>query len=133
MVALKLKGYFISGITVGIVIIMLLMAAGAYKINSVLEESRIAQATAITANIAAAISQYKLEIGEYPLKLENLTEKKDNFGPWIKEIKKDAWKNEYIYQFNDDGYVIYSHGVNGRPDGSSFNGIANGDIGCIGK
>ncbi len=130
---MKKRGFFTGELTVAIVVALLLLLASVYKAGEAIEESRIAEASAQAGQIAAAVSQYKLEIGAYPARLSDLTGKKQNFGPWLPELKNDPWGEAFEYQTNADGYVVYSKGPNKKSDGSSLKKIANGDIGYIGR
>lgn len=101
--------------------------------NIGLKQGKITKASAECAMLAGYVSEYKMEIGSYPATLDVLTKGDGQYSYWIKTIPKDPWGNEYIYQYNDDGYVVFSLGDNGVNDGSSPDVIAMGDVGYVGK
>lgn len=88
-------------------------------------------AMADTAAISAAVAQYELEIGTYPTSLNELTTEKGQYGPWLKEIPKDVFKNDsnYLYTSDKKGYVVYSVGNDQVSSSSLTDGIKGDDIG----
>lgn len=146
---MKQKASLLLDIVLGIVLIVIMYYILSNNYAEHMNESRISNATATTANIAAAVSQYRYEIGEYPESLDDLTksgtqtadgEDASDFGPWIAKIEKDPWNNDYIYTSfavngnDDDTFVVYSKG---KDDSGSFNQstmeFSGGAIGSIGK
>ena len=74
-------------------------------------------------NIAIALGRYRYHVGFYPSTsqgLERLAEKQVKergwLGPYIKEIRKDPWGNDYVYECRPaDPYpVLYSKGPDGK-------------------
>lgn len=66
--------------------------------------------------LAVALDTYRLDVGEYPLSLEDLirsSSPKWN-GPYLRpeRIPKDPWGDEYVYQALDGGekFDLYSVG-----------------------
>lgn len=145
----KNQASLLLDIVLGIVLILLIYTVISSNYREHLNESRISNATATTANIAAAISQYRFEIGEYPEKLNDLTkrgvktadgEDATNFGPWIAKIDKDPWDRDYVYESfakygsEDDTFIVYSKGLNGSGSFSkSSMEFSGGAVGSIGK
>ncbi len=101
--------------------------------SEALNNGRTSRALADTAFLGAVVSEYKMEIGSYPESIDKLTQKAGDYGPWLQLVSKDPWGHAYIYQSNDDGYVVYSCGKDGQSNGSIFNKISNGDLGFTGK
>lgn len=87
------------------------------------------------ATLATAISQYKFEIGEYPLNLNSLTVSNEQYGPYISSAAlKDPWNQNYNYSYNDNSFAVWSNG----PDKKNNSGggvpaaFQGDDIGVIG-
>lgn len=122
-----------ADIAIGIVLLLIILSAAAVKGGDFLGIGKNARAYADTAQIAAAISQYKFEIGSYPSGLDKLAKKEGQYGPWLSAIKTDPWGQSYVYQKNDDGFAVWSMGSDHKTNGSSVSKIGNGDIGYLGK
>ena len=75
--------------------------------------------------IAAGIQQYKIDVGTYPNKLEDLVKKPEGVSGWQEayvgsektanpEVPRDAWGQEFEYKLNPRGsvpaYELYSKG-----------------------
>ena len=76
------------------------------------------------------IGQYRMEVGSYPAKLEDLTQTKGQYGPWIRTVPSDPFGNSYQYISNEKkGFVIFSVGQDGRASSSIDSGICGDDIG----
>lgn len=88
-----------------------------------------------TAALGSIISQYRLEVGEYPENLSNLTKAKGQYGPWIHAIPQDVLSKgkSYSYQHSDNKFMVFSVGANGAPESSLSAGISGDDVGFIGK
>lgn len=73
--------------------------------------------------ISTALDTYRLDIGSYPDKLEELrrSERPDWDGPYLpRDIPNDPWGNPYVYLLTPDGearYGLYSYGAGGLPGG----------------
>jgi hypothetical protein len=62
--------------------------------------------------VALMLSAYRTEHGQYPDALHALTPK------YLAAQPKDPWSNgDYRYRRQDDGYLLYSIGPNGKDDG----------------
>ena len=73
-----------------------------------------------------ALDTYRLDVGHYPEKLDDLVIKpagEDYWdGPYLKKgIPKDPWKNNYYYAKSGDDYVLKSYGADGQPGGEGEN------------
>lgn len=131
----KKNGFSLIEIAIGICIVL---AAYAYTISSsvaMTDGAMTAKARSEAAAIGNAVAQYYMEIDEYPESLDDLLEKKEQFGPWLREIPEaDPWGNQYQYKYKDDtGFAVYSYGADETDSGSSVEKINDGDIGFIGK
>lgn len=129
---MKQKGFFSAELVVVLVVSFLLLAAVAPKGVEFLNDARNSRAYSDTAELGAAICQYRFEIGAYPARLDDLTKKKGTFGPWMREIPADPWGQAYVYQSNADGFAVWSKGKDKRSSSNAAK-INKGDIGFIGK
>lgn len=74
-----------------------------------------------------ALDTYRLDMGRYPEKLEDLL-KSDSprwDGPYLpKDIPMDPWGNPYVYSMpgeNGKPYSLKSYGADGKPGGTDDN------------
>lgn len=87
------------------------------------------------ATLATAISQYKFEIGEYPLNLNSLTVSNGQYGPYISSTAlKDSWNQNYNYSYNDNSFAVWSNGPDKKNNsgGGVPTAFQGDDIGVIG-
>lgn len=129
---MKLRGYFLLEVVIGILLIMITVAVVGVKGREAINVGKSSRATADVNYLGGVISQYKFEIGDYPATLEKLKSKNGDYGPWIREVPKDPWGRDYVYQKNADGFAVWSKGEDGNSN-SNLSKIGNGDIGCLGK
>lgn len=131
---MKKRGWFSIELAICIVVFLILMAVFLPKSMEFLDQGKRSKAQSDLSAIGVAVSQYAFEVGEYPEKLDDLKEKKGQYGPWLKEIKKDPWNNDYQYKFDKkDGFVVYSFGADKSDSGTSVKTVSDKDIGYIGK
>lgn len=78
------------------------------------------------ADIATKISQYKYEVGTYPINLQALTATNGSYGPWLRRLpSQDAWGttntgingsaggvSPYCYAYDNNGFAVWSLGQN---------------------
>jgi general secretion pathway protein G len=73
--------------------------------------------------ISTALDTYRLDIGSYPDKLEELrrSDRPGWDGPYLpRDIPADPWGNPYVYSVTGDRetpYHLSSYAAGGRPDG----------------
>jgi general secretion pathway protein G len=93
--------------------------------------SEQARATAAKTQIAAfstALDAFEVDNGYFPKGKSGLEElitpprDSQNWkGPYLKDLPKDPWGNEYVYEYpgkqNQNGYDLYSTGPDGREGG----------------
>lgn len=130
---MKKRGILMVNLAMAIVFTLLILGAAMAKGGEFLNTGRTARATADAAQIGAAISQYKFELGNYPANLNELTRKVDAFGPWLRKVPVDPWNNAYEYRKNADGFAVWSKGRDKTTNGSSAAAIGKGDIGFVGR
>jgi general secretion pathway protein G len=89
------------------------------KVSSTQRKTSMAQMQMIS----TALDTYRLDIGTYPDKLEELrrSEHPGWDGPYMpRDIPDDPWGNPYVYSLESDGeypYALHSYGVGGLPGG----------------
>lgn len=129
----KLQGFIVWQMVLGVLMLVILMAACIVNAPSFLILGRHDKALNDTASLCGLISQYEMEVGSYPSSLSDLTGKKGQYGPWIKELPKDPYKKDgtYQYQSQKDGFVVFSIGEDGSSSSSVSSGINGDDIGYV--
>ena len=122
----KRSGFTLAEILVVLAAIICLAAGAVVVGKNYLESGRY----------NAAVSQYKFEMEEYPDSLNTLTQKVEQYGPWLSaDSLQDPWDNDYQYSFNeaDNRFAVWSNG----PDGTNSSGnnpaeFTGDDIGVLG-
>lgn len=133
LVGKKKRGFFSIELAVAIVLFLIILAVFIPKAVEFINQGKASKAHAELAALGTAISQYQFETGKYPDKLEDLKGTKGQYGPWMKEIHKDPWDNEYKYKHDNKGFVVYSFGADKKDSGSSLDKVSEKDIGFVGK
>jgi len=118
------KGFTLIELMVVIVILGLLAALVAPKFLKRGEEAKITTTKVQMKNIEQALKLYKLHNSIYPTTeqgLKALVEKpeteptpKNWKGPYMDEIPKDAWGNNFIYVSNGKHFTLISPGPDGE-------------------
>lgn len=72
--------------------------------------------------LEAALDIYRLDVGEYPDSLEGLiendTDRASWNGPYLRrEVPKDPWQNDYVYESNGREFTLMSYGADGMSGG----------------
>lgn len=131
----KTKGMSIIEMSLCVVAIIFMMAAAMYFIPDLISTSREERAVAETSALGGLISQYHMEVGEYPNSLDDLTRENGQYGPWIHKIPTDYFSKggAYNYLHNDKKFVVFSSGKNQSPESSLANGISGDDVGVVGR
>ncbi len=107
----KKRGFILTIENVAaIAVLLLVVGIGLWNFLDPIRSSKVNSARGECSSIAAAVSQYHYEIGEYPASLKELTKKKGNFGPWIATIPDDPWGNSYEIVSTDNRFVVYAKG-----------------------
>lgn len=123
----KQIGFTMIELLIVIVILGLLASLVAPKFFSQLDTAERGIASAQMSAFETALDTYRLDMGSYPAKLEDLrkSDKPRWDGPYLpKEVPLDPWKNPYVYTVpGDDGnpYKIMSFGADGKSGGDDNN------------
>jgi len=73
-------------------------------------------------SLEAALDTYRLDVGEYPDSLEGLTENDSGRAAWNgpylrRDVPKDPWGNDYVYDSNGREFTLISYGPDGEQGG----------------
>ena len=120
-------GFTMMELLIVIVILGLLMSLVAPKFFNKLSTAERGIAATQMSAFETALDTYRLDLGKYPTKLEDLRSGKEPRwdGPYLpKDIPLDPWGNPYIYKIpGEDGnpYTIMSYGADGKLGGEDSN------------
>jgi len=123
----KSSGFTMIELLIVIVILGLLASLVAPKFFNQLSTAERGVAAAQMNAFETALDTYRLDLGSYPAKLEELrqSDKPRWDGPYLpKDIPLDPWGNPYIYIVpgeNGKPYKIMSFGADGQADGIDEN------------
>lgn len=116
-------GFTLIEILIVIVIMGLLISLVAPAMFSKVSSSQRKTSMAQMQMISTALDTYRLDVGSYPEKLDELR-KSDApgwDGPYMpRDIPADPWGNPYVYSVTKGGetpYSLLSYGAGGRPGG----------------
>lgn len=119
----KHSGFTMIELLIVIVILGLLASLVAPKFFAQLGTAERGIAATQMNAFETALDTYRLDVGRYPEKLEELR-KSDNprwNGPYLpKDIPLDPWGNPYVYALDGEGdvpYTVRSYGADGKPGG----------------
>jgi general secretion pathway protein G len=134
----KTRRYVRSGFTMVelmaiLVIIGLLAAVVATNVIGKIDKARVTSTKASLRTLHAAVTQYKLDTGEFPTEEEGLMaliEPSSDVvgfeeGGYLEttEVPKDGWGNEFCYQLYPESgkpFVIISWGADGEEEGEDY-------------
>ncbi|WDE00516.1 type II secretion system major pseudopilin GspG [Thalassomonas actiniarum] len=123
----KNRGFTMIELLIVIVILGLLASLVAPKFFSQLSTAERGIAAAQMNAFETALDTYRLDLGAYPAKLEDLRsgEQPRWDGPYLpKDVPLDPWGNPYVYTTpgeNNAPYSIMSYGADGKPGGIDNN------------
>ena len=93
------------------VIIAILAGMVTLNLQGRREEAQIRASKGDISIYGTAIDLYELDTGRLPKSLNELVGGKRDY---VKEIKKDPWQNEYVYEITGKRYQVYSRGPDGQ-------------------
>jgi general secretion pathway protein G len=72
--------------------------------------------------LEAALDTYRLDVGEYPDSLDGLMRNDSGRASWNgpylrREVPKDPWGNDYVYDANGREFTLISYGADGAQGG----------------
>jgi general secretion pathway protein G len=123
-------GFTLTEILIAIALIVMLVAAAVSQLTTIFSGGQIQVATVfVKQDIDTPLLTYKMATGSFPSTdqglraLLNQPDGVNNWhGPYIKEVPKDPWGNEYRYRapgvHNPTGYDVWSTGPD-NTDGSA--------------
>ena len=129
------KGFSFPEILMALLIIVA-MSAGAFVVSGhVMDGGRYNATKSTVSAVALAVSQYKFEVGSYPLNLESLTVKNGTYGPWVQSSSlKDTWNDDLLYFTDGNQFAVWSAGVNRRSESSApLTAFGGDDIGIVAR
>jgi general secretion pathway protein G len=118
-----LAGFTLIEILIVIVILGLLISLVAPTMFSKVASSKRKTAEAQMQMLSTALDTYRLDLGKYPDKLEDLRSSSESGwdGPYMpRDIPADPWGNPYVYSRDSDGaapFTLKSLGAGGLPGG----------------
>lgn len=123
----SVKGFTLIELLIVIVILGLLASLVAPTMFSKVTSSQRDTAATQMQMFETALDTYRLDVGRYPEKLEEIRESDaSNWdGPYLpKPVPKDPWGNDYVYRTpGEDGqpYYMASMGADGQEGGEEDN------------
>jgi len=111
-----------------LLVLVILVILGSLATNVFIgtqDKANINAAKAQAGLISSPINLYRLDLGKYPTKLEDLWKEPSDStmqekwgGPYVEELKKDPWGNDYQYlaegKKNSKKYDFWSNGPDGQ-------------------
>jgi len=118
-------GFTLIELLVVMAIIAMLAALVGPTLFDKLGGSKQKAASAQLSMLESALDSYRLDVGKYPRRLEDLNKNPGSnpawSGPYLKKgVPKDPWGNEFVYKSpgsHGPGFDLYSLGADGREGG----------------
>lgn len=123
----KNNGFTMMELLIVIVILGLLASLVAPKFFNKLGTAERGIAGTQMSAFETAIDTYRLDLGKYPTKLDDLRRGEEPRwdGPYLpKDVPLDPWGNPYIYELTNDKekpYTLLSYGADGKEGGEDNN------------
>lgn len=116
----KQAGFSLIELLIVITIMGVLVSIVAPDMFSNVEKSKVKTAEAQIKVLGTALDSYRLDMGYYPEKMEDLITGDDPLwhGPYIKEVPQDPWRVAYAYSRQSlTKFELKSYGADGKPGG----------------
>lgn len=124
----RASGFTLIELLLVLVILGVLAAIVVPKLAGRTEQARQTAATTQIANFSTALDAFEIDNGRYPKGKNGLAELVEQpgdatgwKGPYLKEIPKDPWGNDYIYECpgknNPTSYDLMSMGPDAKTGG----------------
>jgi general secretion pathway protein G len=123
----KNNGFTMMELLIVIVILGLLASLVAPKFFNKLGTAERGIASTQMSAFETAIDTYRLDLGKYPSKLNDLRKGEEPRwdGPYLpKDVPLDPWGNPYVYELTNDKekpYSLLSYGADGKEGGEDNN------------
>jgi general secretion pathway protein G len=122
------RGFTLIELLLVLVILGILAAIVVPKFSGRTEQARITAATTQISSFSTALDAFEVDNGYFPKGrngLEDLVSQPRDAqnwkGPYLKEVPKDPWNNDYVYEcpgkHNPSSYDLLSMGPDGRTGG----------------
>jgi len=126
------SGFSLMEILIAIAILGLIGAVVGPGLMNYLRKARVSSAKMDLKTIQQQIDMFKVDVGEYPAKLDDLVKRPRDpkvaakwmggtapkKGGYLKKLKKDPWGVKYVYKKNvpyrDNPYTLFSYGADGK-------------------
>lgn len=121
----KQLGMTLIEILIVLAIIASLMAFLVPMVTSRLDKAKVQETKVMMGQVMTSLNLYKMDCGNFPESLTNLIQESADCPSWVpepnmKNVPKDAWKNEFQYSRDGNQYVIISLGSDGREGGDGY-------------
>ena len=126
----RARGFSLLELMVVITIIGLLAGMVAWRLTGAVAEGSAVKAKADIKILGDAVKMYKMKKFRYPADLQELKQPLPPSFPegLVESIPKDPWGNDYVYQKQDQGFLLKSLGADGNEGGEGENlDISNKD------
>jgi general secretion pathway protein G len=123
------RGFTLIELLLVLAILTVLAALVVPKFTRRTQQAKETGAKVDIANLEVALDAFEVDVGRYPTTEEGIralveapSQATEWRGPYVKRgMPKDPWGNPYVYlspgQHNQDGYDLYSYGVDGQDGG----------------
>jgi general secretion pathway protein G len=118
-----------------IVLVIIAVVAGLITMN-VIDRPDQAKVTTASTNIktlSGALALYRIDNGDYPTTDQGLkalavqpTPAPSAWRPYVQEMPKDPWGNDFVYVNEGGAFTITSLGKDGKPGGEGINADITG-------
>ena len=114
------RGMTLVEIMIVVTIMASIMGVVAWYTIGYLRQANVKETKAEVARLKGMVDTYYTvtDPHEFPDSLEQLKSPHDGSAPLVQKIPKDPWGNDYVYQVDGEGYILYSTGPDGQ-DGTA--------------